>query len=93
MVEPKGLILLDSLYENDHYRIHVAGFIETAIIAGTPYPAGYAVVNKETQIAEYVSTQLPDAYSAAFHMSVSLTERPWEWVAQKPSQPPSGEVH
>lgn len=73
--------MTSKVYENDTYVIVPESFADGDIRQqGVVYKAAYMVINKETDVMEYASPQLPDAISSADQLNMLLKTRPWEWA-------------
>ena len=69
------------LHENQNY---VVGVLQRQIeLAGNFYLEGYAVVNKETHVTEYVTPSLPDAIFQSEQFNLVLRKRTWEWMQEE----------
>lgn len=70
------------VHENAHYVVLIADEVEVEA-HGVTFLGAYAVVNKATDMTEYVCTVLPDAIFNAEQFSHALTVKPWEWRKEK----------
>lgn len=59
----------DSLYENKNYFVRVNSSGD-----------GYDVVNKETKVVEFTSTQFPECIFASENLNVVLVYKTYEWI-------------
>lgn len=74
------------LHENERYIIVPSQFDHVIKSHGGWYKAGYAVINKTTEIVEVKTAQLPDAIFAAEQMDLALETKQWEWMRKAASE-------
>lgn len=69
-----------TLHENENYVVMVEEYDEPVQFAGAPYDAAYAVLNRGTDVVEFLTPQLPNAISVAEQLDMALTMKDWEWM-------------
>jgi hypothetical protein len=66
-----------TLFDTDKYKVVIAGTVMGIPVIGEDGKygdgLGYAVINKQTSIAEHTTTMLPAAIYQAMHFSDTLT--------------------
>lgn len=65
------------IYENQHYEVVIVEQKFTTMT--TEYYSGYAVVNKDTEVLEYMHPSLPEVIHWAEAASQALETKAWEW--------------
>lgn len=66
------------MHENENYRVLVSDELEL-VFYGNTYLGGYEVINKKSEVTEFMSTSLPEALYNAEQLNAALTSKAWEW--------------